>query len=67
MRKFVKGNGTGPLMLGDRVGPHVAIRSNATTRSSMLNDDEVLTLARSCSHEILRFGSAHVDSVLSLE
>jgi hypothetical protein len=45
-------------MVWDSVAQDVVIRSNIATGSSMLSDDEVLALVRSCSLDILRFGIA---------
>jgi hypothetical protein len=54
----MEGDGVGPLVLGETVSRRVAIRSNTTEMSSMLSDDEVLTLARSLLRSILRCGAA---------
>jgi ankyrin repeat protein len=56
MREFMEGDGMSALMLSDMVGREIVIRSCATTGGSMLSDDEVLTLARSSSVGIRRFG-----------
>jgi hypothetical protein len=55
---FMKGEGTGQLVLHDTVARESAIRSNAATRGSMVSDDDVLTLTRSCASSILRVGAA---------
>jgi hypothetical protein len=58
MGEVMRAEGSGPLVLRDKVDRGVAIRSNTTTGGSMLNDDEVLALARSASQTIFRFGCA---------
>jgi hypothetical protein len=58
MGEFAKGDGMNLLMLDEKVAREAVMHSSATTRSSMLSDDEVLTLAHSSSVGILRFGNA---------
>jgi ankyrin repeat protein len=64
MGEFMTGDGGGPLMARDNVAQELAVRSNMTTGSSMLSDDEVLALAHGSSVGILRFG---IGSVLGAE
>jgi hypothetical protein len=58
MDKFMNGDGTGALTLRGHAARELVIRSNNTTRGSMLSDDEVLTLVHPASLGILRFGIA---------
>jgi hypothetical protein len=52
------GGSTGLFAFRDEGVRDSVIRSNATTRGSMLSDDEVLMLARSAAQAIQRFGDA---------
>jgi hypothetical protein len=58
MGDFMKGDGTGQLVVRGTVARDVVIRLSNRTGGSMMSDDEVLTLARSAAREVLQFGTA---------